>query len=362
MALPQPSGPDDAAGFPGLSDAQLGSVAEDRLATAIQLSAPGTVTVALPLLDLGFDLYPRRIRTLRAHPVQVKARSFLEPGGEFQASVGSLHPDPNGYVLLPYLPPPDWQLHPRLWAIPIPEFLKVAQPHGDGYLFSGYLDGRFARSATNQFLIDTNQLRRQWLDRIPGWKAPVRAPRLGTESNREGVARPASRAFGKYGGLWLASQLMRAGLQNVVLAQDRLRVDCVDLLLHDLRSYAIGGLVIHTSSINARGIVQFRIRHDTFFIDPHLFVVILPCLDDGAIHDTAFMVPAADIPAVTTASSDRGDPGYQGSFRLEPLAEKMRPFAVPTHLLGVSILERLFRTERRQRRVRARGQPRPRLA
>src|SRR3982074_3633477 len=39
MALLQPSNPDDgAAGFPGLSDPQLGSVAEDRLATAIQLS------------------------------------------------------------------------------------------------------------------------------------------------------------------------------------------------------------------------------------------------------------------------------------------------------------------------------------
>src|SRR3982074_2962892 len=62
MALLQPSDPGDAAAFPGLSDAQLGSVAEDRLATAIQLSAPGTVAVALPLLDLGFDLYPRRIR------------------------------------------------------------------------------------------------------------------------------------------------------------------------------------------------------------------------------------------------------------------------------------------------------------
>lgn len=65
---------------------------------------------------------------------------------------------------------------------------------------------------------------------------------------------------------------MRTGLQSVVIAQDRLRVDCVDLLLHDLRSYAIGGLVIHTSSVNARGIVQFRIRHDTFFIDPRLSV------------------------------------------------------------------------------------------
>jgi hypothetical protein len=342
MALLQPSDQDDAAGFPGLSDAQLGSVAEDRLATAIQLSAPGTVALALPLLDLGFDLYPRRIRTLRAHPVQVKARSFLEPDGEFQAGVASLHADPNGYVLLPYVPPPDWQLHPRLWAIPIPEFVKLAQPHGDGYLFSGYLDPGFARSATNQFLVDTNQLHRQWLERIPGWNQPVRAPALGSHSNMEDVPRPASRAFGKYGELWLASQLMRAGLQNVVLVQDRLRVDCVDLLLHDLRSFAIGGLVIHTSSLNARGIVQFRIRHDTFFIDPRLYVVVLACSEAGTLHNTAFVIPSADIPAVTTASSDRGDPGYQGSFRLEPLAEKMRPYAVPTDKLGATVLDRLF--------------------
>src|ERR1700682_1430452 len=134
MALLQQSDPNDLAAFPGLSDAQLGSVAEERLATAIQLSAPGTGTGGLPLLDLGFDLYLRRIRTLRVHPVQVKARSFLEPDGEFQAGVESLHADPNGYVVLPYVPPPDWQLHPRLWAIPIPEFVKIAQPHGDGYI------------------------------------------------------------------------------------------------------------------------------------------------------------------------------------------------------------------------------------
>jgi hypothetical protein len=341
MTLHQPSDPDDAAGFLGLSDAQLGSVAEDRLATAVQLSAPGAVTVALPLVDLGFDLYPRRTRTLRVHPLQVKARSFLEPDGEFQASVVSLHPDPNGYVLFPYLPPPQWELHGRLWAIPIPEFIKLARPHGDGYLFSGYLDARFARSAANAFLVDSNQLQRQWLDRIPGWRQPVRAPELAVGPNVE-VPRPASRSFGKYGELWLASQLMRAGLQNVALAQDRLRVDCVDLLLHDLRSYAIGGLVIHTSSLNARGIVQFRIRRATFFIDSNLYVVVLPCSDDGTLHDTAFVIPALEIPSVTTASSDRGDPGYQGSFRLDPLAEKMRPYAVPTNKLGGTVLDRLF--------------------
>ncbi len=312
------------------------------MATAILLSEPGTVAVAFPLLDLGFDLYPRRIRTLRAHPVQVKARSFLEADGEFQASIASLHADPSGYVLLPYVPPPHWQLHPRLWAISIPEFVKLAQPHGTGYLFSGYCDKRFAPSATNQFLVDVDQLHRQWLDRIPGWKDPVRAPRLAPSPSMEEVPRAASRAFGKYGELWLASQLMRVGLENVVVAQDRLRVDCVDLLVHDLQSYGIGGLVVHTSSLNARGIVQFRIRRDTFFIDPNLFVVVIPCMSDFALHKIAFLIPAAEIPAVTTASSDRGDPGYQGSFRLDPLAEKMRPFAVPMDKLGVIVLERLF--------------------
>ena len=345
MALSQPSDPNDVeAGTPGLSDAQLGSVAEDRLATAILLTDAGIATVAFPLLDLGFDLYPRRIRTLRAHPVQVKARSFLEPDGEFQVSVGSLVADPNGYVLMPHVPPPDWQLQPRLWAIPIAEFVKLAQPHGDGYLFSGYLDGRFPQPA-NRFLVDADQLHRQWLNQIPGWKDPVRAPRLQPSSAVQDVPRPASRAFGKYGELWLASQLMRAGLQNVVVAEDRLRVDCVDLLLHDLRSFGVGGLVVHTGSVNPRGVVQFRIRQETFFVDRHLFVVVIPCLSDGALHDTAFLVPAADIPAITTVSSDRGDPGYQGSFRLDPLAEKMRPYAVPTEKLGATVLERLFPAE-----------------
>src|ERR1700736_241974 len=149
MALVQPSDRDDTpGGVLSLSDAQLGSVAEDQLATAMVLSAPGAATVGFPLVDLGFDLYPRRIRTLRAHPVQVKARSFLEPDGEFQASIGSLHPDPNGYIVLPYVAPPEWQLHQRLWAIPIPEFLKLARPDGDGFLFSGYLDARFSQPAT----------------------------------------------------------------------------------------------------------------------------------------------------------------------------------------------------------------------
>src|SRR5260370_5867299 len=206
MALIQASDRDDTSrGVLGMSDAQLGSVAEDQLATATLVSAPGVATVEFPVVDLGFDLYLRRIRTLRAHPVQVKARSFLEDE-EFRASIASLHPDPNGYILLPHVPPPDWQLHPRLWAIPIPEFLKLAQPHGDGYTFSGYLDGRFPQSAANPFLIGVHHMRRQWLERIPGWKDPVPAPQLGVPPQSEEVPGPARHAFGKDDELWPARQ------------------------------------------------------------------------------------------------------------------------------------------------------------
>src|SRR5205807_9506160 len=120
---------------------------------------------------------------------------------------------------------------------------------------------RFPRPA-NQFLVDANQLQRQWLDKIAGWKDPVHGPRLPPQSAVQAVPRPASRAFGKYGELWVASQLMRTGLQNVVVAADRLRVDCLDLLLHDLRSFGVAGLVVHTSTVNARGVVQFRIRQE----------------------------------------------------------------------------------------------------
>lgn len=333
--------PDDVApGFPGLGDARLGTVAEDRLATAIVLQAPGTAAVGYPLLDLGFDLYVRRIRTLRVHPVQVKARSFLNPGGQFEASIASLHPDPNGYVVLPYVPPPDWELRSRLFAIPIPDFPKLAQHDGDGYLFTGYIDD--TTSAASKYLVDVDHLERQWLARIPGWNDPVRTPRLESGAGTEEVPKPATRALGKSGELWLASLLTRQGLNNLVIVQDRLRVDCVDMLLHDLRSYVIAGLVVHTSTIDSRGHVQFRIRQDTFFIDPRLFVVVPVFLDDGSIYKDTFVIPSAELPQITTLSIDRGDGGYQANFRLDPLAEKMRPYAVPSTELATGVLIRAF--------------------
>ncbi|TMD42503.1 MAG: hypothetical protein E6I88_04580 [Chloroflexi bacterium] len=328
--------------FPGLSEAQFGTVAEDRLATAIVVKGSGTATVAFPLLDLGFDLYLRRVRTLRVHPLQVKARSFLEPDEQFQVGVVSLHPDPRGYVVFPYVPPPDWQLAPALWAMPIPAFIKLARPHDDGYVFSGWLDRRLPGPA-DDYLVELAHLDRQWLHRIPGWAAPVHARDLAAESTVDQVGMPATRAFGKFGELWLASQLTRAGLQDVVIAQDRLSVDCVDFVLHDLRSFAMLGLVVHTGTVNSRGVVQFRIRADTFFTDARLDVVFIVCESAGDIAAQSFVIPSSDVSRITTSASDRGVGGYQASFRLDPLAEKMRPYAVPTEDLAATILRRLRR-------------------
>ena len=345
MALPArlPGDPDDSA-FPGLSEAQFGTVAEERLATAITVQAGGNATVAVPLLDLGFDLYLRRVRTLRVHPVQVKARSFLDSDGQFQVGVASLGLDPNGYVVFPFIPPPDWQLTTAFWAMPIPEFVKLARPHDGGYLFSGYLDGRLD-SPANTYQVPVDQIQTHWLHRIPGWTAPVHQSAYGLDLPSEGVSKSAARAFGKFGELWLASELMREGLENVVVAQDRLRVDGVDLLLHGLETFAVRGLAVHTASVNARGVVEYRIRADTFFLDDRLDVICLACGPDGRLAETAFVIPSADVKEpVATPSSDKGVGGYQVSFRLDPLAEKMRRYAVPTAGLAAMIIQRLRAT------------------
>lgn len=326
--------------FPGLSEAQFGAVAEERLATAITVQAGGSATVAFPLLDLGFDLYLRRLRTLRAHPLQVKARSFLEADGQFQVGVASLHLDPNGYVVFPFVPPPAWQLTSAFWAVPIPEFVKLAQPHGSAYVFEGYLDGRLD-SPANAYLVPVDRIQTHWLRRIPGWTAPVHRSAEALVGPAQKVPKRSARAFGKFGELWLASQLMRVGLERVVVAQDRLRADCVDLLLHDLDSYAMRGLVVHTGTVNARGVVEFRIRADTFFVDDRLDVICIPCHPSGKLAETSFLIPSADIkkPIATPSTFKVGS--YLVSFRLEPLAEKMRPYAVATTDLASFILHRL---------------------
>ena len=330
--------------FPGLSDAQFGSIAEERLGTSTLIQAPGMASLAFPLVDLGFDFYLRRIRTLRVHPVQVKARNFLDVDQLFQVSVSSLHPDPNGYVVLPFVPSPDYQLAPKLWIIPIPQFLRLAKPHDRGYVFSAHLDPRSDEPAT-PFLVDADRLATQWFARIPGWKGTVQAPPIEAQDPYEQVSKRAARPFGKSGELWLGSQLMGRALDGVCIAQDRLRLDCVDLLLHDLTSFSLLGLALHACTITARGTVEARVRYSTYFVDDRLLTVLLVYRPDGSLHDLAFLVPSVEV-VKGRLYNDRGDAGYVFNFRMDPLADRMRRYAVPAKDLADAILDRLRRPSR----------------
>jgi hypothetical protein len=325
----------------GLLTVQVGAIAEDELAIAILVASRGSVSVAVPLVDQGFDGYARRVRTLSVAPYQLKARRTLSHDGLYIAypRAHSIRADPKGYVIFSYLPGPRLGAYRKLWVIPTPYFIehcpRVTTPDGsiDQFVFQSPLDG--ARNQWNQFQHDIDDLRTAWFDRIPGWKPLPTVPLT--------VAPAASSAFGGYGELWVAAQLELAGKDRVVVARERIDVDAVDLLVHDLRTYAMAGLQVKTATINANLGVQLNVSQDTFFEDDRLFVVVLPAHRDGQLHETSFLIPSTEIAAITSSVQDGTHVRYQTNFRVEPPSEKVRPFAVPTARLGAGIMQAAFR-------------------
>jgi hypothetical protein len=325
----------------GLLAVQVGAIAEDELAIAIVVDSPGAVSVAMPLVDQGFDGYARRLRTLSVAPYQLKARRTLSHDGRYIAypRAHSIRDDPKGHVIFSYLPGPHLRTHRKLWIIPTPYFIqhcpRVTTADGsiDQYVFQSPLEG--GRSQWNRFYVDIDDLRTAWLDRIPGWKTLPTLPLA--------VAPAASSAFGGYGELWVSAQLELVGKNRLVVARERIDVDAVDLLLHDLRSYGIAGLQVKTATINADLGVQLNVSKDTFFEDDRLFVVILPAHRNGQLHETSFLVPSTVIPAITSSIHDGTRLRYQTNFRVDPPSEKFRPFAVPTAKLAAAILRAAFR-------------------
>src|SRR5260370_36097422 len=102
--------------------------------------------------------------------------------------------------------------------------------------------------------------------------------------------------------LLVAGSVQAAGGHRVVVATDRVRVDAVGLLLHDLRSYVIGGLAIHSGLISPERRLAISFGATTFFIDPRLWLVILPSNRDGTFHGTAFPHPSAAIQRIISTT------------------------------------------------------------
>ncbi|MEA2636933.1 MAG: hypothetical protein QOH92_3700 [Chloroflexota bacterium] len=326
----------------------FGAIAEDTIEVSLLHTSRGQTTVARPLVDLGFDGYARRVGTLQVVPYQVKARRNLNRPSlfEYRVRVRSIHHDPNAAILFAYFPTPGPQPFPRLFAIPVPYFIShCPREHaaaGEYYAFAAGLKGT-ARSAWSQFLVDFAGLEQQWLDRIPGWKTRPHA----LERRIEAMPVPSDarehRVRGKCAELYVAEQVQAAAGHQVVVAEDRVRLDAVGLLLHDLKSYRVAGLAVHSALVTAKQRVAISFGATTFFVDERLWLVILPSKRDGTFHDTAFLIPSAEIPGlIGTTRLSNGNLGFRATIGLDPISLRYAPFAVPTRGLGKAIQEKVL--------------------
>jgi hypothetical protein len=299
--------------------------------------------VAIPFVDQGFDGYVRRVRTMHVAPYQLKARRTLSAAGTYVAylPVRAIREDPHGYLVLAYMPPPALSLYRRLYVIPVSHFVAHCprdQATGRSlaqYVFRGHLDGDRPDPWT-PFVSDLSDVGNRWLDLLPG-SPPI---------DRQPLAVPpaAKPALGAYGELWLAAELERLGQERFVVARERVDVDTVDLLLHELRTHRFAGVQVKTATIES-GRVEFGLSQDTFFVDPSLVLIVLPCSEGGRVGSTSFILPSIDVPGLTSHTSYRGRPRYTGKIRVNQIAERFRQYAVPTERLGSAILKTLFTRE-----------------
>jgi hypothetical protein len=111
------------------------------------------------------------------------------------------------------------------------------------------------------------------------------ATRLSPQGGREHKLR------GAYAEWFVAGQVQIAGGSKVIVARHEVRVDCVGLLVHDLTTYHIGGLAVHSGLIRPTRRFALNIEAGNFFLDDQLWFVILGANPDGTFSDTAYLIP-----------------------------------------------------------------------
>jgi hypothetical protein len=321
----------------GITPAQVGPMAEDLLGVAFAAAAGGLGTVAWPMVDRGIDLYLRRRRSLLTIPTQVKAFRQLTPdgAGTLDLPVDEVSDHPNAHIAMVHLPPPHDQLYRRLFLIPFTDFSRRCrreQSHGkDVFHFEANFAGA-SRDDWSDFLLEIKRLP-EWLDAIPGWTTPVpAAPSLAKEMLAEDDG-GRSQWQGDLGRLWAAAQIERAaGPGAIVIAEDRVRLDTVTLLIHDLQGQEIAGLHIRTTKITPARTVHFEIKRPTFFIDEKLYVLFVLLGPDEQVHDFCLLMPSKEIPRL----------GYSETITLRRLTKRFVEYRVPSEQVGSLFLKKAF--------------------
>ena len=343
MALRQPLSPLDPPLRPPwrseLSTPQFGPICEDLLAVSLTAAAGGLATIGRPMVDRGVDIYMRRLRSLLTVPIQVKGFTHVDPDATVSEDllVSDVHPGPNGYLAFVHAPLPYDQLYRRLFLIPIATFRErcpvITAAGKRAFHFVANVAGG-TKDPWSEFLMDIDQLP-EWLAALPGWMRPVPpAPTSENDAVLE-LTETSSHdnlAEAHLGRLWATAEIARAGLERVVIVEDRVRLDTVTLLLHDLPSSEIAGLHIRTATYPTDRRIHFDVKRRGFFIDPKLYVLLVLLDKERKPGDFCLLIPSEAMPEL----------GYSETLTLDPLTNRFRPYQVPSEQLGRALLERVF--------------------
>ena len=319
-----------------LTTAQFGPMAEDLLAVSLEAAAGGTATVVRPIVDRGTDLYLRRLRTLLTIPIQVKAFRQVGPdgGANLDIPLQDVRDDRNGYLAVVHAPAPYDQLYRRVFLIPQRVFrgrCPRGLSHGiEKFLFNVNFSGMSA-DLWSEFLLDIDRLP-EWLASISGWSGPVPpAPQPARTDGAMPMEDP-NRWLGNLGRLWVAGELERAGAGSIVVGEDRVRLDTVSLLIHDLQNGEFAGLHIRTGRITPGRTVHFEVLPSSFFVDKRLFVLLVLLRQDTRPYDFCLLMPSEAIPGL----------GYSETITVDPLTKRFLQYRVPTDQVGAVFLKQAF--------------------
>ena len=345
-----------------------GHIAEELLAVTLMRGSKGKTAVARPVVDLGFDGYARRVGTLRVVPYQVKSKRSLANGMyHYGLRPGDILPDPNGAVLFTHVTLPSITLFPRLFVIPVSEFLARCRisAHGNR-IFSTRLSGDGV-DPWKEFLVHTDRLQEDWLERIHGWNDDLPAlpqpfpntgfaPAAADDRERSAVSedvlrdRHYYRLHGRRSETLVAGLIQSVARHRLVVARDRIRLDTVSLLLHSLDTFKIAGLSVQTGFINPDAVVPFKLKQTRLFVDPQLWVVIVICEPDGGFRDPSLLIPSAAIPRLMPSVRDgHGLVTFVDQIPIDNIPLRYRPYVVPTRNLGEAILKRVFDARNRSK-------------
>ena len=118
----------------------------------------------------------------------------------------------------------------------------------------------------------------------------------------------------------------------IAIAEDRVRLDTVTFLIHDLRGRRFAGLHLRTGRVTPDRRVHFEVHRPPFFIDDRLYVLLVLLQPDDRLHDFCLLIPSEALPGL----------GYSETITLDPLTKRFEPFRVASNEVGSTFLKRVF--------------------